>query len=218
MGGVISLAERREDRRLAGPAGPRAASTFFFDLACPHTYLAADRVERLLGGVVWRPAFADALHRADPWRDAASREQLRQDVQRRAAVLRMPLVWPDGAPRPARAVMRAAAFATEQGRGGPFALAASRLAYCGGFDLDDPEVLAEAAAAAGIGLRECLRAARDLSRDEQLTKAGRRLLAAGADRLPAVQVGRAVICGEERLGEAAAWADSRPSGQRVHQR
>ena len=218
MGDVISLAERRGDRRLAGTAGPRGASTFYFDLACPHTYLAADRVERLLGRVVWRPAFADALHRADPWGEAGSREGLRQDVQRRAAVLRMPLVWPDGAPRRVRAVMRAAAFATEQGRGGPFALAASRLAYCGGFDLDDPEVLAEAAAAAGIGLRECLRAARDLSRDEQLSRTGRRLLAAGADRLPAVQVGRVLICGEERLAEAAAWAESPPTGRRAHQR
>ena len=36
----------------------------------------------------------------------------------------------------------------EGGRGAGFVLAASRLAFCGGFDLEDPEILAEAAAAA----------------------------------------------------------------------
>src|SRR3712207_6951120 len=40
-----------------------------------------------------------------------------------------------------------------------------RLAFCGGYDLEDPEVLGEAAAAAGIGLDDCLRAARDEGRD-----------------------------------------------------
>jgi 2-hydroxychromene-2-carboxylate isomerase len=218
MGDVISLAERRVDRGLAPPAGPRRTATFYFDLASPYTYLAADRVERALGRVAWRPAYSDALLRADPWRDPAAGERLRESADRRAVALRMPLVWPEGAPLQARAMMRAAAFAAEQGRGGPFALAASRLAYCGGFDLDDPEVLAEAAAAAGIGLRDCLRAARDATRDEDLTATGRRLLAAGADRLPAVQVGRHLVCGEERLGEAAACAESRAARRRVNQR
>jgi hypothetical protein len=35
---------------------------------------------------------------------------------------------------------------------------------------------------------------------------GRRLLAAGADRLPALRVGRALFWGEERVAEAAAAA------------
>ena len=71
--------------------------------------------------------------------------------------LRLPLVWPDRLPRRARGRSRAAAYAAEIGAGARFALAASRLAFCGGFDLDDPETLAEAAAAAGIPLRACLR-------------------------------------------------------------
>ena len=41
--------------------------------------------------------------------------------------------------------MRAAHYASQQGRGAAFVLAAGRLAFCGGFDLDDPELLAEAA-------------------------------------------------------------------------
>ena len=83
-------------------------------------------------------------------------------------------------------------------------LAASRLAFCGGFDIDDPELLAEAAAAAGIGLRETLAAAGDVARDGPIEEAGRTLLAAGATRLPALRVGRLLFCGEGRLLEAAA--------------
>jgi 2-hydroxychromene-2-carboxylate isomerase len=102
--------------------------------------------------------------------------------------------------------MRVASYATECGRGAAFALAAGRLAYCGGFDLEDPEVIAEAAAAAGLGLEACLQAARDESRDGELEAAGRRLLRAGADMLPALRVGSALFWGEERVAEAAAAA------------
>ena len=95
--------------------------------------------------------------------------------------------------------MRAASLAIERGRGCEFVLAAGRLAFCGGFDLEDPEILAEAAAAAQLDLDECLAAARDEQRDAAIEAAGRRLLAVGADRLPALQVGRSLIWGERRI-------------------
>jgi 2-hydroxychromene-2-carboxylate isomerase len=220
MGDVIVLAERRRMREQnrnggppEGPGGgvPARPATFLFDLASPLTYLAAERVERVLGTVRWQPVAADALHRGNPWADPA----LRADAERRAAALHLPLVWPDRFPDPGRAALRAAAFAAEHGRGAAFTLAACRLAYCGGFDLEDPEVLAEAAAAAGLGLEECLRAAGDVGRDGPLEAAGRGLLAAGADRLPAVRVGRTLICGEDRLGEASAWLRHRGPGARL---
>ena len=138
--------------------------------------------------------------------DSLAGERVRRAARERAAALRLPLVWPERYPSPLRAAMRAAAFAAEQGRGGSFALAASRLAFCGGFDLDDPEVLAEAAAASGVGLTECLAAAGDPSRDGAMEAAGRKLLAAGADRLPALRVGRLLFAGEGRVAEAAAAA------------
>jgi 2-hydroxychromene-2-carboxylate isomerase len=128
---------------------------------------------------------------------------MRHMAGERAAMLRLPLSWPDSFPAEAPAAMRVAAFAAEVGRGAGFVLAAARLAFCGGFDLEDPEILAEAAAAAGIVLEDCLRAARDAGRDGPVEAAGRRLLAAGADRLPALRVGRALYWGEDRLSEAA---------------
>ena len=114
--------------------------------------------------------------------------------------------------------MRAAAFAAEQGRGGAFVLAAGRLAFCGGFDLDDPEILAEAAAAAGIRLDECLRAAGDARRDGAMEAAGRRLLAAGADRLPVLRIGRSLFWGEQRVGAAAAAVRQRAPRSRAGRR
>jgi 2-hydroxychromene-2-carboxylate isomerase len=218
MGDVIVLAERRRRREANGNGGvtapavdgrPRSA-IFLFDLASPLTYLAAERVERLLGTVHWQPVAAEALHRGNPWIDPAARAA----AERRAAALHLPLVWPDRFPDPGRAALRAAAYAADNGRGAAFTLAACRLAYCGGFDLEDPEVLAEAAAAAGLGLEECLSAAGDVALDGSLEAAGRRLLAAGADALPAVRVGRTLICGEDRLGEASAWLRHHGSGVR----
>jgi 2-hydroxychromene-2-carboxylate isomerase len=95
--------------------------------------------------------------------------------------------------------MRVANRAVELGRGGAFVLAAGRMAFGGGFDLDDPETLAEAAAAAGLDLEDSLEAARDVRRDEVIDAAGRRLLAVGADRLPALRSGRSLFWGEQQI-------------------
>jgi 2-hydroxychromene-2-carboxylate isomerase len=192
MGDLISLAERRNDRsrarRSSGPA-------FFFDLACPFSYLAAERVERLLGGVEWIPTASLA---------AGDGNGLRRRAELRAAELRLPLVWPERFPAPTPGALRAAARAAELGAGATFALAAARLAFCGGFDLEDPEVLAEAAAAAGLTLEQCLSAAGERALDASLEATTRGLRAQGVGRLPAVRVGGHLFDGERRLSEAAA--------------
>jgi 2-hydroxychromene-2-carboxylate isomerase len=205
MGDVISL-DRRRTARLAVPDRPaaRLKATFFFDLASPFTYLAAERVDRLFPDVTWRPALTEALHAGDPLAAPVDRELVRQVAEERAALLHMPLVWPDVFPAGARVAMRVATLAAAEGRAAPFVLAACRLAFCGGFDLDDPEVLAEAAAAGGLGLPEVLGAAGDPSRDGLMEGTALRLLAQGADRLPVLRVGRTLFCGEHRIAEAAA--------------
>jgi len=208
MGEVISLEERRRVRvaRLdapappdRGPEGDRPEATFFFDLASAGTYLAVERAEQLFAGLTWRPALS-----ADGALDARAHHAAVRTATTRAAELRMPLVWPERYPAGGRSAMRVASFAAERGQAPAFVLAASRLAFCGGFDLDDPEILAEAAAAAALPLDDCLRAARDRGRDRGLEAAGRELVAAGADQLPVLRVGRRLFCGEQRLSEAAA--------------
>jgi 2-hydroxychromene-2-carboxylate isomerase len=176
----------------------------FFDLACPFTYLATERVERAFARVTWTAASAETLQRRSLADDRETVDRVRAAAELRATALRLPLVWPEAYPKAVPAAMRAAAFAAGQEREGAFVLAAGRLAFCGGFDLDDPEILAEAAAAAGIPLDECLRAAGDARRDGAMEAAGRRLLAAGADRLPVLRIGRSLFWGEQRVGAAAA--------------
>jgi 2-hydroxychromene-2-carboxylate isomerase len=92
------------------------------------------------------------------------------------------------------------------GVGPAFALAACRLAFCGGFDLDDPVNLAEAAAAGGIEFVECLRAAQDAANDAPLETSASGLLALGVTQLPALRIGPRWFAGEASLAEAAAWA------------
>jgi 2-hydroxychromene-2-carboxylate isomerase len=199
MGELIVLAERRADRsrptRSSRPA-------FFFDLACPFSYLAAERVERLLGDIEWVPTAANALRRNEGAEHPAA---VRAHAETCAIALRLPLVWPDRFPDGAAGALRAAQHAVEIGAGARFALAASRLAFCGGFDLEDPEILAEAAAAAGIGLRDCLAAAGDPTRDGELHATARGLLAQGVSRLPAIRIRTRWFDGDGALPAAAAF-------------
>jgi 2-hydroxychromene-2-carboxylate isomerase len=183
LGELISLAERRAARDAVSAPRARPRVSFYFDLASPWTYLAAERVDRLFAEVHWRPAMADALP-SDRDGDAE-----REAAAARATVLRMPLVWPEAWPTTGLSAMRVATLAAERGRAASFVLATSRLAFCGGFDVDDPEILAEAAAVAGLGLKECLQAA--------------------GDALPVIVVGRTLYCGEHRIAEAAAAASGR---------
>jgi len=69
--------------------------------------------------------------------------------------------------------MRAASYAAELGAGGGVGPAASRLAFCGGFDLEDPEILAEAAATARIPTAPCLAAADNPTLDQTLETSSR---------------------------------------------
>jgi 2-hydroxychromene-2-carboxylate isomerase len=202
VGTVTSL----EHHRLARAKGimrvdqllPRA--TLYFDLRSPYTYLVAERADRLFDGLEWRPASADVLHGGELDDDAP------RSAADRARLLGLPLVWPEDRPYRVLRAMRVASLAAERGCGGAFVLAASRLAFCGGFDLDDPEILAEAAAAAGIALDDAFHAAGDVARDGPIDAAARLLLAAGVERLPVLKVGRTLFSGEDRLMEAAAAA------------
>lgn len=207
MGDLIRLDARRRRRRPPPRRRPQSLrAEFMFDLACPFTYLAAERVDRAFDDVRWTPASTTALRAGSLGSDAEALDRVQAAAEERAAALRLPLVWPERFPADVPAAMRAAGHAADDGRGRAFVLAAGRLAFCGGFDVDDPEILAEAAAAAGLSLDACLRAAGDRRRDGGIEAAGRRLLAAGADRLPALRVGRALYWGEGQLSDAMAAA------------
>lgn len=197
MGELIVLKDRFADR---SRAERRARPAFFFDVCCPFSYLAAERVERLLGEVEWIPTSAAVLG-DNAWQLSSDEMDL---AERRAGELRLPLVWPERFPLHAPPALRAAAYAAQNGEGARFALAAGRLAFCGGFDLDDPEILAEAAAAAGIRPEGCFAAIGDPGLDGPPGATARGLVARGVQGLPVVAIGRQLFAGEHRLAEAAA--------------
>ncbi|MGI8579048.1 MAG: DsbA family protein [Solirubrobacteraceae bacterium] len=210
MGKLILLAERhaarserRRRERLPSPDRRRAA-TFWFDLSNPFSYLAAERVERRFPVVRWRPAYGAALRAAAA--EPGGTDGSHASAATRAAALHMPLVWPEDGAREWRGAARAALYAAERGRGAPFVLAAGRLAFCGGFDLDDPEVLAEAASAAGLAPLDCLAAAADEARDDVIHTATSCLDAAGTGSLPALQVGSRIFSGERQIAAALSGA------------
>ena len=209
MGDLLHFPTDRSDRRPAALSAP-AAPAFYFDISDPLSYLMAERVERTLGEVEWVVVDGSALTRRTP--DALAR--VRERAESRAHSLRLPLVWPDGFGARTPRALRAAAFACELGAGAGFALAASRLAFCGGFDLDDPETIAEAAAAAAVPLGACLDAARETWRDEELRETARALAAKGIDELPAFSVGNRWLQGEAGLLAAGVLLHDSPAVQR----
>lgn len=197
------LAERLADR--SRPAA-RNEVAFFFDLVCPFSYLAAERIERVLGNVEWIPAAGMTLHgQGHPAHSVAAREA----AERMATELRLPLVWPERLRAEVPSALRAAMYAAERGVGARFALAAGRLAFCGGFDLEDPEILAEAAAAAAVPLDECLAAAGDVARDGAAHATARGLRSRGVRELPAVRVNGAWFSGQRAVADAGAVVRSR---------
>ncbi len=196
MGELIDLAARRieRDRRLTVPA-----PTFFFDVADPLSYLMAEHVERALGHVEWVAVDGAALRDGN-----VEPAVLREHAEARAHALRLPLVWPDSFPDSTPCALRAAAYACELGAGAQFVLAASRLAFCGGFDLEDPEALTEAAAAAGVPLEGCLAAAGERWRDEDLAEVANVLRGHEIFEVPAIAVGGRWFAGDGALQAAGA--------------
>ena len=210
MGELIHLTARRAER---DGRTPDALPTFFFDVSEPLSYLMAEQVERTLGEVHWVAVDGSAL------RDRAAGQMLvREQAESRAQALRLPLVWPDTFPASTPCALRAAAFACEIGAGPQFALAASRLAFCGGFDLEDPEALTEAAAAAGVPLDSCLDAAGERWRDDELADMADMLREHDIFELPAVTIGGRWFAGDAALQRAGAIAAGPPRTGAPHVR
>jgi 2-hydroxychromene-2-carboxylate isomerase len=181
----------------AVPGSAAHIREFYFDLACPFSYLAAERVERLLGQVDWIPVSGMAVcGSANPGWELASQ------AEERARALRLPLSWPECSKDGFPGALRAAAYAAANDVGGRFALAGLRLAFCGGFDLEDSEILAEAAAVSGLSFDACLSATVDQAWDAALAAPARVLAEAGLRRLPAFRIGDRWFEGEPGLLEA----------------
>jgi 2-hydroxychromene-2-carboxylate isomerase len=189
-------------------------ATFYFDLASPYSYLAAERIGPLfeeagLEQPEWRPILFGALLQQlerTPWGLTDDRDRHFAEIERRAAEYGLPpLVWPDPMPAHSLNAMRAATVAAEAGRAAEFALAAFREAFTRGRDLGDPEAVVAAAATAGIGPL----VVEDIGSPEtkaRLREATEEAWNAGLQGVPTVAVGEQLFWGDDRLAEAVAAA------------
>jgi 2-hydroxychromene-2-carboxylate isomerase len=178
-------------------SSPTAA--FYFDLASPLAYLAAERIlQALPEPAEWCPVLAREL--ADT--SAVDREAIEASAREQGL---QPLVWPRPFPFDSTAAMRAATYAKSIGRTVPFAQAAFRQAFAGGHALDDFDYVLISAAACEMHPRavkqgESLRTVRD-----ELDQASAAAALAGVTDVPAVRVGERVWVGERAIEDAAEY-------------
>jgi 2-hydroxychromene-2-carboxylate isomerase len=108
---------------------------FYFDLASPESYLAAERILTLLPlAAEWIPIRGSALPALG---DAAAQRELVESLAEERS-LQQPR-WPTPFPFDSEQAMLAATYAKQIGRTVPFVLAAFRQAYAGGRALDNDD-------------------------------------------------------------------------------
>ena len=198
-----------------------APAAFYFDLASPLAYLAAERVlHELPGPAEWQPVLARDLraptteslvgerppaHRYDDG-DGVSRAEL----ARRADELGLqPLRWPDPFPFDSAMAMRVATYAKSIGRVVPFAQAAFRQAFAGGRSLADANNVLIAAAACEMHPAAVLRGAELRSVAAQLADATERAARSKIIKIPAILIEDTVFEGERAIELASARMSER---------
>ena len=204
MGELISLAERRTARAEAHAPPVRPRVSFYFDLASPWTYLAAERVDQRFADVRWAPAVGDGTAGRARRRRAARRGRgARRRAAHAAGVARVGGRCP-GAARCASPPWRSSAAARRSSSWPPAAWPSAAATTS-----TIPRSWPRRPPPPAWACPDCLHAAGELRRDVPLEQAALRLLSQGADALPVLVVGRALFCGEHRLAEAAAAASGR---------
>ncbi len=175
-----------------------AQPVFFYDLARPECYLAAEQVMSALPVVPeWEPVLATET-------GGGAQAVDRPLIERRAAELELqPLRWPARVPPDSRQAMRAATYAKRIGRGVAFSLAAFRQTFAAGRDLGEENTVLIAAAACEMHPAALLKGMSLRSVAEAIATAHRRAAAAGVSELPAIDIGGQVFSGVDAVAEAA---------------
>jgi 2-hydroxychromene-2-carboxylate isomerase len=156
---------------------------FLYDLSSPVAYLAAERVNHVLGEVPeWVPVRLESGSRC-----AEEIAAYREDVERAARAQGVqPLRWPDPFPADSEFAMLVATYAKEIGRAVAFSLAAFRQAFAGGRDLGERDTVLIAAAACEMHPSAVVKGAALRGTRERLDTATAEARAAGVRELPAV--------------------------------
>ena len=130
------------------------------------------------------------------------------EIERRAGEYGLPPVkWPESWPGSYLYAMRAATWTDRKGQGVTFALTAFRHAFVDGFDLALPVNVQAAAALEGLDPEELDRAVQTPEAKDALKTNTAEAASAGVSGVPSFVVRDEVIWGDDRLGEALAFAN-----------
>jgi len=184
---------------------------FRYDFNSPYAYLAAARVDAIVGAdVAWEPvAFAFLLraHNREPWsfREPTRTDGMRECAQRAEAYGLPPLRWPPGWPVESYtlASLRAAWAAERIGRLRDFSAAAYARNFVDGIGLNDAAMVDDVCERAGIDPRD-VRAELDGYGRDRLRAATDAAIAEGVPGVPTVTIGTTHFWGDDRLEDAAA--------------
>ena len=171
------------------PSRDHGGVIFYYDLASPWSWLAAERLHDVLDEVPeWQPVLA------------APEDVDRAEVERAAIDQGLPAPrWPDPYPFDPGPVTRAATFTKQTGRAVAFSLAAMRQAFAAGRDLSVTDNVLIAAAACELHPRAVLKALETRSVAEAVVTAE----SLGIDCLPALRVGDRLVTGPDAPERAA---------------
>jgi 2-hydroxychromene-2-carboxylate isomerase len=185
---------------------PDPDAAFYFDLASPLAYLAAERVLQTLPiRAEWQPVLARELSGEESFdRVEIERAAREQDLQ--------PLKWPDPFPFDSALAMRVATYAKSIGRTVPFVQAAFRQAYAGGRSLEDPDFVVIAAAACEMHPAAVLKGAELRAVKAQLSSTTAQAAQEGITGVPAVRIGAKIFVGTRAVEEAATHATTVGTG------
>jgi 2-hydroxychromene-2-carboxylate isomerase len=187
---------------------PAREPLFFFGAMSPYSWLAAERIERLLPQARWRGVLAGGLFKANgrvSWGLTERRKEGMADCEARASAHGVgPIRWPEPWPTSDLLVGRGMVYADTRGLLKPFALSAMRLAFLDGGDLGEREAVLEAGGRAGIDSSELEEALDDAAVKQALREVTDEALALGVFGVPTVAVGEELFWGDDRLEDAAA--------------
>jgi 2-hydroxychromene-2-carboxylate isomerase len=203
--------------------GSQAPPSFYFGVMSPYSWFAAERIERVLPQARWRGVLAGVVFKENQrtsWGLTERREQGIADCELRAAEHGLgPIVWPEPWPTSDLLAGRAMAFCAQRereatstsaepgvGEGGllkAFALAAMRMAFLEGVDLQELDAVIEAGRRSKLDEHELHEALNDQQVKDELRAITGEAVAAGVFGVPTVLVGEQLFWGDDRLQDAA---------------
>ncbi len=181
---------------------------FYFGAMSPYSWLAAERIEALLPEALWRPVLPGVVfqaHGRTSWGFTHEREAGLADCEQRAlehglGQMRWPEPWPTNDIHAARAMV----FADQRGLLKEMALAAMRLSFLEGQNLELRETVLEAGRRTGIDPGELEAALGDPAIKQELRSINDEALAAGVFGVPSIVVADELFWGDDRLEDAVA--------------